>query len=418
MNSLDALVELSRSAAQTPDEDALKTLVMHNAAGAAGEHVETKAIEQALTDLGGPGYNAFRLAASMHARTQDDFHPIGRVHVGAVVIPAVSAVSTDDPLPALAAGYEVLLSVASAYSAIAQERGYRPTGVFGPVGAAAAAGTALALDDSQLASALALASTMSAGTNQSWIDGSDEWLVEVASASRAGVEAALLAKAGVRGASRAFEGVSGWSAAYFGDDGAQLLRRVLASRESRTADVAIKLYPISGIAQLPTHLAGKLGKVFERAEPERIEIRMPPTDLAYPGSRNRGPFHSRSDSLMSVSRCVALAYLNGVVPYRRLLEPPTAEETRMLRSIELIPDVTIGEEAASVTVAVAGEERSERGSSRDLLYPGWEVTSGELGAIARRSEAPEDLIVNIHEAIEDGVDLNAVTRLIGESHVS
>ena len=54
---------------------------------------------------------AFHNAALMHARTQDDFHPIGNLHIATVVLPALiaqaerAAVSGERFLDALAAGY-------------------------------------------------------------------------------------------------------------------------------------------------------------------------------------------------------------------------------------------------------------------------------------------------------------------------
>lgn len=415
MTTLNALVDLARASAGAPDDDALRSRLLHNCAAAAGEQVESGPIAVALGGDHGPGSVALHLAARMHARTQDDFHPAGRVHVGTVVIPVVLALLPDRALPALAAGYEVLTAVASAYSGVAQRRGYRPTGIFGPVGAAATAAVALELDDDQLASALALASAMSAGTNQSWVDGSDEWLVEVAFASRAGLEAAQLAAAGVRGAPNAFDGPSGWSTAYFSDDGADRLNAVLGGASGRTADVAIKPYPVSGIAQVPTHLAARLGEAFDHREPERIEVRMSSDELAYPGSRNRGPFKSRSDSLMSVARCVALSYLHGAVPYRQLVEPPGERERSLLDVVELVPDDGVQETEAVLTVAVAGQERTERAAGREILYPDWATTTRDLSNIAARSEARPELVTELHRAIEQGPELDVINDLLEET---
>ena len=414
MTTLDTLVDLARTAARAPDGDALRTRMLLNCAAAAGEQAESEPIAVALTEDRGPGSVALHLAARMHARTQDDFHPAGRVHVGTVVIPVVLALRPGRPLAALAAGYEVLTAVASAYSGIAQQRGYRPTGIFGPVGAAAAAAVALELDDDQLASALALASAMSAGTNQSWVDGSDEWLVEVALASRAGLDAARLAAAGVRGAPHAFDGPAGWSSAYFGDDGARSLDPVLERGGSRTADVAIKPYPVSGIAQVPTHLAARLGGTFGHRKPQRLEVRMSPDELSYPGSRNRGPFHSRSDSLMSVARCVALGYLHGAVPYRQLVEPPGERERSVLDLVELVPDEGLRETEAVITVAADGQEQTELAVGKEILYPDWAATTRDLSGIAERSEAPSEVVGGLHRAIEEDLELDAIRELLEE----
>ena len=49
----------------------------------------------------------------------------------------------------------------------------------GAVGAAACASVALGLDLDGTANAIALAAARSGGTNQSWISGSDEWMLEL-----------------------------------------------------------------------------------------------------------------------------------------------------------------------------------------------------------------------------------------------
>lgn len=401
MKLLTRLVGLAREAADAPDIDALKVRVLYNVAAAVGDHIETRPIRQGLGGDSGPGSTAFHLASAMHARTQDDFYPAGRVHVGTAVLPAVLAVGEDGLFPALAAGYEVLAAVAAAYSKRAQERGYRPTGIFGPIGAAAAAAVALRLDDQQMASALALASVMAGGTNQAWIDGTDEWVIEVGSAARAGVDAARLAAAGMRGAPHAFDGSAGWAAAFFDDKGATLLERSLDRQSRRTAEVAIKLYPVSGIAQVPTYLAGELGTVFEHVEPERIEVRMPSQELDYPGSRNRGPFKGRADSLMSIARCVALSYLHGSIPYRVLLQAPDVRELALIRTVDLVADPDFEETEATVTITVRGCTERRRAYGGELLYPGWERAREDATEIARRCEAPVDLVAHLAETIEE-----------------
>jgi 2-methylcitrate dehydratase PrpD len=60
---------------------------------------------------------AFWNAVVMHARTQDDFHGVGNLHIGTVVLPALMTIvdegglSGDDFLSALAAGYMVAVGL-------------------------------------------------------------------------------------------------------------------------------------------------------------------------------------------------------------------------------------------------------------------------------------------------------------------
>lgn len=398
MTLADALAERAVWAATNADHDQVRVYLLTNLAAARGDQDEGRRVRRAFPHSGGPGPAAYLLAADMHARTQDDFFPPGRSHLGAVVVPAVLAVADGPVHGAVAAGYAVMSAVSEAYAPQAQARGLRPTGVFGPLGGAAAAAVALGADADGIAGAIALASSQSAGTNQSWLDGSDEWLLEVAAAARSGVEAALLAAGGVRGAPRAIEGAAGWARALFGDpDGARLA--ALMNAPAALPRVACKPYPVSGIAQVPTHLAAALGRSLHGRMPRRITVTMAAAELAYPGSSNRGPFRSRADSLMSVARCVALAYLHGGIPYRRLLKPPDEAQQELLAGVELVADTEREETCATVAVELDGETHRLEAHGDDLLYPDWTSVTGDLRSLARRYEAPTSTVERLAEAV-------------------
>lgn len=401
MTSLaERLADKALAAAASPAVAVLRPLILTNLSAAVGASDGTELPLAEVVSGDNPASAAFRLAARMHVRTQDDFFPSGRVHVGAVVVPPVLALGTDNFWGAVAAGYEVFTIIAATYSADCQDRGFRPSGILGPSAAAAAAGVALGLSRDQLARAIAAAATASAGTNQAWVDGSGEWLLEVANASRAGVEAALLVAAGLETAvGRGFEGRSGWAAAYFGDIGASRLASQLDSGD-RPYRVAIKPYPVSGIAQVPTHLSALLGSKFGHRLPDRMVVAMPTRSLDYPGSKNRGPFRSRSDSLMSVARCCAVAYLSGYVSIKCLSAKPTADEARLVEAIELVPDDSAGPEGVTVTVEAGGTELVQQGDAEDLLYPGWAELTWDLAGLATRSEAAEADVTAFAKALE------------------
>src|SRR5699024_264953 len=123
---------------------------------------------------GGPSGNAFIGAMALHGRTQDDFYPHGRVHVGAITLAATLALADDAGdrlLECLAAGYDTMCLVAESGSSYVQTRGLRPSGIFGPLGAAASAATALGLDEAGVANAIGLAASLAGGTNQAWLSG-------------------------------------------------------------------------------------------------------------------------------------------------------------------------------------------------------------------------------------------------------
>lgn len=403
MTIANRLARVALEAARAPDYESLRTRLLWNLTVAHGVHDEGGRFASAAGPLRGSGPSglAFQLAVDMHARTQDDFYPAGRVHIGATVIPAVLAVGTDDVIGAIAAGYEVMALVSKAYSPVAQASGFRPTGVFGPVGAAAAAGVAVGLDEERLAECLSVATVASAGTNQPWVDGSDEWLLELGAAARAGVEAAHLVAGGWRGAPRGFEGAAGWARAFFGDDGATTLGQCLEDYEPPlTPLVALKRHPVSGIAQAPVAAAIRARESIGDRTPTGASIRMSRMECNYPGTGNRGPFSSRSDALMSVPRSVTLAILYGTVSYRDVARPLAAVEQELLDCIVLVPADELGESEVTVSIDTADGEVAVDLNAGEILYPSWSELRSDLSSVAAVCEADVEVVDRIAGLVE------------------
>lgn len=383
---------LSRPSSE--DREYLRALTLTNVAAGIGFLGRSgELIKRLPLDPTRPGDAAFANAARLHARTQDDFHPFGRIHVGAVTLAtalATSDLTGERLLDALAAGYEAMCLVATAYSAKAQRRGLRPTGMFGPIGAAATAAVALGLDRDGVANALGLAAARSGGTMQSWLSGSDEWVLEPGAAARAGLEAALFSQAGAVASLEAFEGRAGWSRAYFGDD-AEPLRAALARPGSYVSEVAVKPYPVSGIAQVPTELACRAKRAVGGGTVRSAVIRLSPSEASYPGSSNGGPFRSRSDALMSVPFCIACAFTDGAVRIARLESPN--ELSDLVAVVELVSDEALGEGEGVLRLDVDGEILELSGDGSELLHPTWEaLTADSAAALAVRSEAEPDAV--------------------------
>jgi hypothetical protein len=342
--------------------------------------------------LGGtPAGDAAGLAMQLHARTQDDFVPAGRAHIGAVTLAAAVALADqvgDGLLDCLAVGYRAMMMVARCYSADAQRRRYRPTGFFGPFGAAGVASRALGLDAAQTANALGLACVLTAGTNQAWLSGSDEWLLEVGMASRAGIECAELTEAGAQASAVAFEGAAGWATAFFADPGAARLAASLTEPLDITGSLATKPYPVSGIAQPMTHLAVLAHGQLAGRVPRHIEVRISRDESDYPGSLNRGPFSARGQALMSVAHCVACGITDGLVSLRRLDEPD--ELNPVLDIVDVVPDPDLPELDTTLTVQTDDGDIRLSLSGGSLLFAGWDDT--DAGQVAHRSEAPVDAV--------------------------
>ena len=402
MNLSAELARIATAPVSELESDRLRALTLGNLAAGLGKPGAIGRLIDQLPFCKGRPTDAYRLAARFHARTQDDFYPLGRTHVGAVALAATLAfadLAGERMLSALAAGYRVICLASGTYSPEAQRRGMRPSGMFGPLGAAAAAAVSAGLDESGVAAAIALASTMAAGTNQSWISGTDEWLLEVGSAARAGVEAVQLVQAGARSSELALEGPAGWARAFFDDPDAARLRQELRNSDSRIAGVACKLYPVSGIAQVPTHLACQTHLRLEGARPGSVAVFVSSPEASYPGSANRGPFQSRSDALMSIAFCVACGIADGRVTLDRLENPNAPDLLDLVEAVKVVSDDGLEETLCRLAMASAGGHVELRGSGDEILYADWAAVSREPAQLASNSEAPEEPIRRAVEAL-------------------
>jgi 2-methylcitrate dehydratase PrpD len=417
MTVVAALADLATTSRTDEDLDYLRALTLTNVAAGLGDLGAIGGLIDSLPlDPSRPQDAAFRETMRMHARTQDDFHPSGRVHVGAVTLGATLALAERAEgrlLECLAAGYDVMCAVAVVYSSVAQRRGYRPTGMFGPLGAAASAAVALGLDRDGIANAVGLATTMSAGTNQSWISGTDEWLLEIGATARAGVEAALMTEAGVTSSPVAIEGPAGWARAFFDDDGATELIAWLDAPRSLIQEVATKPYPVSGIAQVPTRLACDARARLDGAAPESMVVRMSEAEAAYPGTTNRGPFRSRSDALMSVAFCVACGLEDGLVRLDRLDHPNEAALRGLIERLSLDADSDVPETETVLEVSADGQTFRLAASGSSVLYPEWGTLREESEVVAERSEALVEPVAAVcAELREDYADARQIDVLL------
>jgi len=282
---------------------------------------------------------AFWNAAVMHARTQDDFHPIGNLHAATVLFPAAMAAaesvdaSGEKFLDALLAGYVAAAGLSCAFSARTTPKGLRSTGLYSPFGSAAAAARIAGLDAAGIANALALSASVAAGLTQCWVDGSDEWQLHVAQAASNGMLAVDLTRAGVRGGEHALDGAAGFYNAHAGLQPAFADIAKDFDPDRSVLDTVIKRYPVSGICQPVVRLSERVA-ARHRPKPEDIEslaIVMNPFEMRYPGTLNKGPvFKSFSDVLMSAAFCCASVLTRGKFEFADLFEKGRAPRDRLI----------------------------------------------------------------------------------------
>lgn len=306
-----------------------------------------------------PSDAAFVNGCLVHARAQDDTYFPGLTHVGAATTPAVLALAESkgatlgDVLLAIVAGYECAGAVGAAAAQVSTSRGFRASGIYGPFGAAAGAASVLGLDETAAAHAVAIASSFSAGTNQTWVGGSSEWQLQLGNAARSGLEAALLASFGATGSGDAFEGSDGFFVAYVGDaDTANGIGHDLGT-VWRTREVTFKAHPVCAILQSPVDAAIELRAQAEAhvvpaaAGSQTVDLssatlRLSPAEAAYPGTDGAPPFSDPGAALMSASYCLGIALGQGSVTADDLNRSAEPAARDLAARVAVVADPNLG----------------------------------------------------------------------------
>ena len=267
-----------------------------------------------------PRTAAFLNAFQAQATLREDYHTPSQSHPGAVIVPAAAAaaqcqaVSGAEFLAAVVTGYEVSGHVGRALLTNEfRSRGFRTTGIFGPLGAAVAAGRILGLTPSQLSHAIGLAANAAGGLRQWSIDGSPDMFFQNGQAAATGINAALLAKAGMEAPRHALEGHAGLARAYAGEAALDALPSLVDALGSRYAilESFFKRIPAPGGIQTVIQAAAKLSGHFSLDGVRAIQIFTNQRGKTNPGLDNPGPFTTSFQAHLSNQFGVAAALKNG-----------------------------------------------------------------------------------------------------------
>ena len=304
---------------------------------------------------------AFHNAALMHARTQDDFHPIGNLHIATVVLPAVLAeaergkVSGEELLDALAAGYATAVGLSRQFSTITTPRGLRSTCLYAGMGAAVAVSQLRGHSPEGIGNTLGLASQSGFGTTQCWHDGSDEYQLHVANAASQALLCAELTEGGVIAGEHALDGPSGFYPALTGMTPRYL--DIAADFEPNAAivETVLKRYPVSGICQPVVRLSERLATQLDGRSVERIMIEMNAFEMNYPGTLNAGPvFKSFSDRLMSARFCAGSVIEAGHFDFDAFLKPASLSLSRLISVTDVRADASLGPLSCRIEITTQG----------------------------------------------------------------
>jgi 2-methylcitrate dehydratase PrpD len=202
-------------------------------------------------------------AASGHAFDFDDTSYTGIMHGSVVVLPAAIAMAEHQGvggrtlLEAFIAGVEVEYAIAEWCTTHIYYKGWWTSGVYGPLGAAAAAAKILGLDRQATAHALSIALSHSTGMKAAF--GSDVKPLGIGVAACTGIESALLAAAGLTGPNNVFEAKNGFLS-LFNDDHHSMHTGLQLADKWRLTDPGIlfKSFPVCSAAQAGAELTAKL----------------------------------------------------------------------------------------------------------------------------------------------------------------
>lgn len=374
------VVRATREPLAEPARRAAKAVLLHNLiVGLAAQGMplpglpQSSALPWAERPTTAPDL-AFATALRMGARAQHDEHPRSVTHLGSAVTPACLAVASRDIdgerlLAAIAAGYQVGGALGTALLPHARARGMRATGIVGPIAAAAAAAAVLELDESATANAISLATNRAAGYTEVWLEGTDEWRLQTAAATRDGLESALWAAGGARGATAAIEGRSGLLHALGIDEerGAAIvdgLRDALAG-EPVIAQMLLKAHPVCAINQAAVEVAIGLRRELpgtDIAAIERVVVRLSDADATYPGIDLAHPPSSWAQAMMDARQGVAIALADGRVD-ADALHPGSAEAQRLRELVDVVGGLAAGAaHGAEVEIELADGRRIEGAS--------------------------------------------------------
>jgi 2-methylcitrate dehydratase PrpD len=258
---------------------------------------------------------AFANATAGHGLVQEDMHTASVSHIGVVVWPTLLALAELQRatgrafLAAGVVGYQVMARVGQALITRDVAQRFRPTGLVGAVGGAAAGARLLRLSEDETANALALAANTAGGLNEWPRSGGGEMFFHPGFAARNAVTAVLLARAGAGASATALDGPAGLFAAYGG-----VQREALdLGGDWEILAAYHKPVPACNYAQTPAQaaLAVRSAQAFEARDVESVVVKSFPEAISYPGCDHAGPYRTQLQAKMSIQFTVAAVLVHG-----------------------------------------------------------------------------------------------------------
>lgn len=256
--------------------------------------------------------------ARAHAIDFDDYEIPGSTHVSAPIFSALLALAQRHSMTVDAfgacwiVGFEAIVRIGSALGYGHYDKGWHATATLGPIGVAAACARALGLSAEQMAHAMTLATSSSAGMKSQF--GFDAKALHVGLAAEAGLRAAILAQSGATGNIDIWDAPQGMMDLYGTDASIGFQEMMLTMREGEATDafpVARKFWPSCSYTHRVIPCAQALAADIQSpAQIERIYLRMPE---AFHRVSCFGAPTTANEARFSAVYCVVTGLLTGQV---------------------------------------------------------------------------------------------------------
>jgi 2-methylcitrate dehydratase PrpD len=334
---------------------------------------------------------AFANAVLGHSLVRDDMHLGSVSHLGTVIIPTLLALSSStsasgkELLTAIVAGYEAGGTIGRAVLDVDIATNFRPTGICGPIAAAAAGARLLGYDHERTAAAIGLAANTVAGYNEWAATGGSEMFFQAGYAARNALLALRLVEGDSNISATAIDGPAGLFAAFD--------KPHVAADEAPTQHeiqaVFFKEVPACNFAQTPAQAALTLRETesLPTDEIDSVVVFVNHAAAHYPGCDSQGPFEHILQAKMSIHYNVAAALLTGNFDEGNYLPSQQEEICELASSIELRVDPML---TAAYPKHQSARVRVDLEDGRRLSHEMTDVRGADDMLITRRFDAAVD----------------------------
>ena len=299
-----------------------------------------------------------------------------KIHPGPVIVPAAIAIAEQVD----SSGAEVLAALVTGYDVIGRTYlggpditpGFRYSSVFGPFGAAAAAGKLLKLDENQLVNTLGYATNFVSGLMECLLEGTMEVNFHPGISARNGITSALLAKAGASAGEQSLEGKQGFYQTYGGTTEKAELAISDIGKRYLLMEAMYKPYPACFWQQVPIEILSRLVEQYKinAGDVAAVIEKVPYSEAHSPGVDNPGPFETNTQAALSAHFCGAAVLLGKPVHSHELYtyQFGDPEIYTLAQKIKVIGEEDRKEVRIEITCR-DGKEYSMEGIGGEVLVP-------------------------------------------------